>query len=186
MAFLGEGSSWAKMVSRFLQLCLFYLFFLNRWNCFIRVWEIESIPHSTATVQKDIIQRWTSEKRNLKIRRSGEATSYFSYNQVLQSACNKLIGLFVCADLPPPPEPPPAEGTRVDLGAMSKARAQPPSREWRADQRMHSQWSTEGLKTYYTLTNRVSHPSCNWMVAGYQINLKRFIQVNPKHNKMFL
>ncbi|KAM9469442.1 roundabout homolog 2 isoform 1-T1 [Clarias gariepinus] len=59
-------------------------------------------------------------------------------------------------DLPPPPEPPPAEGTRVDLGAMSKARAQPPSREWRADQRMHSQWSTEDEKVMHYSLNMQS------------------------------
>lgn len=75
---------------------------------------------------------------------------------------SQTFRLFICADLPPPPEPPPTEGSQVDLAAMSKARTQPPSREWRADQRTQSQWSTEGLKTYYTLTNRVSHPSCNY------------------------
>ncbi|XP_053503638.1 roundabout homolog 2-like [Ictalurus furcatus] len=59
-------------------------------------------------------------------------------------------------DLPPPPEPPPAEGSQVDLAAMSKARTQPPSREWRADQRTQSQWSTEDEELIHYSVNMQS------------------------------
>ncbi|XP_060799448.1 roundabout homolog 2 [Neoarius graeffei] len=59
-------------------------------------------------------------------------------------------------DLPPPPEPPPTEVSRVDLAAMSKARTQPPSRELKADQRTQSQWSTEDEEHIHCSVNMQS------------------------------
>ncbi|XP_026779693.2 roundabout homolog 2 isoform X2 [Pangasianodon hypophthalmus] len=67
-------------------------------------------------------------------------------------------------DLPPPPEPPPGEGCQVDLAAMSKARTQPPSREWRADQRTQSQWSTEDEELIHYSVNMQSR---NHMSSRY-------------------
>ncbi|KAF7699910.1 roundabout homolog 2-like isoform X2 [Silurus meridionalis] len=59
-------------------------------------------------------------------------------------------------DLPPPPEPPPAEGTQVDLASMSKARTHDPRREWRADQRRQSQCSTEDEEVVHYSVNMQS------------------------------
>lgn len=47
---------WTNIVLHALSLSFLSLTLsLNRWNCVICVWEIKSIPHWAATVQKDIV-----------------------------------------------------------------------------------------------------------------------------------
>ncbi|XP_047676745.1 roundabout homolog 2-like isoform X2 [Tachysurus fulvidraco] len=64
-------------------------------------------------------------------------------------------------DLPPPPEPPPAEGTKVDLAAMSKTRTQPPGQERRADLKTQNRWSTEEKELIHYSVNMQSRGQCS-------------------------
>ncbi|GAA6106372.1 roundabout homolog 2-like isoform X1 [Tachysurus ichikawai] len=60
-------------------------------------------------------------------------------------------------DLPPPPEPPPAEGTKVDLAT----RTQPPGQERRADLKTQNRWSTEEEELIHYSVNMQSRSQCS-------------------------